>query len=543
MSEPRRLKDGDDAMARLVDAARGDGKERVGARERIWKKVVGAPAPSRAPLYFKALAVAAALGAVLVWLGPGALERPKAPEAFATLALAAGDVQAAGADAAWSAAQVGERLVAGSRLRTAANSRAYARFASAGALFGEGTRASLTRAAGVQIQLEEGAVALSVRHGSGGLVVRAEAYTVEVTGTVFQVKVGAEKVVDVFVHEGTVQIRGPSTDVTVRAGESWSSRAGAGRGTMAAGDVASVRSLGYVGAREARLTIAKPRGAEISVDGVPLGTAPLTVLQSVGPHDVVAIHQGAKHVGRALVAAEGTRFDAEAAPLPPLAPPAEQPEALKPGEADAAVPLQQKLRTGALSAADRDTASYELARVLSRRGRNAEALTLYEHLAAGNGPWAEASLYESGRLKLRYLSDAPGAAVAFSAYRARYPKGALAPEVALSLIEAHLQSGAPDAALKEMDVFLAAFASSERVDDVRFVRATVRRDRGDCAGALGDYLTLLKHARHADDALYFAAYCAQQAGQAEAARAHLLQYVLQFPAGRHLAEARAALGH
>ncbi len=537
---PKRLSETDDAMSRLLAQARdGSAHERVGSRERIWKRVVGAPTPTR----WWVPSVAGAFAAAILFFFFRPMLSP-APDLFATLALTSGEVQATQPDASWSAAQVGDLLAEGAGLRTADHSRAYARFASTGALFSDTTRASLSRSGtGVAVQLDEGAVAFSVRHGAGGLVVHADAYTIEVTGTVFQVKVGAEKVVEVFVHEGSVRVRGGTTDVSLHAGESWSSRSGSGRGAMAQEDVDAVRGLSFVAAKEATLRIAGPKGASIAVDGIAVGLAPVSLLEELGSHEVVASIGGSRSVARTTVVSAGTTFEPVVAPpqpLPSLAPPEEKPVVLQPGEADAAPRLQKKLE-GKLPEAERDTATYELARLLSRRGRNAEATALYEKLAAGSGAWVEVSLYEVGRLKLRYLADRDGSIAAFADYRRRYPNGALAQEVALSAIEAQLAKGSTEVALRELDAFVAAFPSSERLDDVRLIRATLRRDRGDCAQARGDYLLLLE-SPHADDALYFAAYCEQQDGQADEARQHLNTYLVKFPGGRHRDEVKAALG-
>ncbi len=540
--EPKRLSETSDSdLSRLIASARtGAATTRTGSRERIWKKLIHAPAPSHARWLIPAVAVGCA--ALVFFFRPQPSASPLlSAEPFATLALASGAVDAASAGA-WSVAQVGAPLSEGSRLRTAANSRAYTRFSGGGALFGEGTLAALSReGAGLAVKLEVGAATFALRQDSTPLHVGAAAFAVDTHGSVFQVKVGSEQVVDVLVHEGTVRVRGPSTDLGLAAGQSWSSRTGPGHATMNETDAATARVLGALSEPKATLRIPTPVGAEITIDGVRLGLAPLGVLQPLGPHQVTAEHHGERISGQVVLVAQDTAFQPAEPPLPQLASPAEKPLSLRPGEVDPAAPLQQKLK-GALSPGDRDTASYELARVLCRRGKNTEALGLYEKLAVGSGAWSEPALYEVGRLKLRSLSDPAGAVTAYADYRRRYPAGALAHEVALSSIEAQLARGSVTDALREMDAFLVTFASSERLEDVRFVRATVRRDRGDCEGALFDYLLLVKSARHGDDALYFSAYCAQQQGDANAARRGLSQYVLQFPGGRHLAEARAALG-
>ncbi len=529
---PPRLTDTRHDLAKLLTSARdGSAQERVGARERIWKKVSGPKAPIGWRLTAFA-AVAAAVAAVV--LVPSTPEQP-----FGRLTLVSGQVQSERSVPA----QVGELLFEGSKLKMAGASRAFARLEHAGILLSGTTRAQLSRSS---LSLEAGTAAVAVAVQSGKFHVQADAFGIEVAGSVFQVKVGAERIVELFVHDGEVRVRGPATDVTVHAGESWSSAPGEDRAKMPAEDVATVRGLARKAGKEFPLEVVGPRGADISLDGLAIGRAPLTLLAAAGTHEVVAAIGSNKLSGKAVVDGSGLPFEIHIPPpiqpvkqvLPELAPPAEKVEAPKPAEVKAAATLQKKL-AGSLEGDQRDTATYELARLLGRRGKHAEALSLYAGLAAKSGAWAEQSQYEVGRLKLRHLDDAKGSVAAFAEYQQRFPKGALAHEVALSEIEAKLAMGA--SVQRELDQFLAAFPASERLDDVRFIRATVRRDQGDCDGAEADYATLVKHPRHGDDAFYFLAWCEQFRGHSNEARAQLTAYLQQFPNGRHGAEAKAAL--
>lgn len=523
-------------MGKLLGSARDGGElPRAGAQQRVWRSLQQPRQASAARWLIPLVAsAAAALAAFVLWPKPA----PVSPEAFATVTLAAGDVESADDSAKWSPARVGQSLPEGSQLRTAGKSRAYTRLPGAGALFHEGTRARLARVdRRVDITLQDGSIAAAVRTSSPkgetnslGMRVLAAAYSVEVEGTLFQVSVAADRVVDVYVHEGVVHVTGPETDVRVRAGESWSSRKGLGHDAMQAADISAARALASAQTDEAVLRIVKPKGAQISLDGVELGTAPLEVLAKIGAHDVAGVHQGLRSSAHTTLAAQGGSFElpeAQPVPLPDVTF-----EALEPEEATPVPSAPSKVQPPA-----DPSKRYMLARQLARQGRTAEALGLYEELANGKSGWAEASLYEIGRLELRAKKNLPAAKTAFTEYRRRYPNGALAPEVSLSAIEVELKLGAADAALQEMDSFLSAFPTSERRHEVRFVRATVRRDRGDCAGASDDYLQLLETAR-ADDALYFAAVCEQQLGKDAAARAHLSEYLRRFPAGVHFADVK-----
>ncbi|MHB8875436.1 MAG: tetratricopeptide repeat protein, partial [Myxococcaceae bacterium] len=213
-----------------------------------------------------------------------------------------------------------------------------------------------------------------------------------------------------------------------------------------------------------------------------------------------------------------------------------------PGSADAELGALQAKLSGQLSAAEREAVSYELARLLAGRGRAAEAVALFDALSRGEGARAEAALYEAGRLRLRNLGDPAGALEAFSRYRGRFGGGALVQEVALSTIEAHLARSEQDAALRELDTFMVDYPESERRDDLRFIRGNLRRERGECQAAAGDYLLLLDDPKRGEDALFFAAGCERKNGDLEGARRHLRAYLERYPAGVHRAEAERALG-
>src|SRR5262249_30463357 len=103
-------------------------------------------------------------------------------------------------------ARVGQSLPAGTQLKTAGKSRAYTRLKGAGALYREGTRASLGRE---QLQLDEGVV---VAAASKPLRVAAKAYRVDVETAVFQLEAAADAVT-LFVNDGAAHVTGPDTDV------------------------------------------------------------------------------------------------------------------------------------------------------------------------------------------------------------------------------------------------------------------------------------------------------------------------------------------
>ena len=508
MTEP--LRDRDDAMGALLRRAKEGGElPRPGSRERVWRQLEQ-PGRMSPAWWLVPAAVAAGVLAAVVFL------RPSAPQPFATVTLASGDVQASDGSS-WATAKVGQPLTDGSTLRVAPKARAYARMPGTGALLREGTTASLSRR---QLSL---AVGTLVAASSAKVRARALQYSVDVESAVFQLEAAADAVT-LQVSEGQAHVVGPDTDVIVLAGESWSSKGGKGRAQMSPAEIATARALAIATGDDAVLRIAKPAGAQVTLDGVELGTAPLEVVVKRGAHELGGVQGSLRTSLKTTVGGSAPTVvelpEPKELPLPQVSFEPDEPEAVPEAAPKRVDPPADPGKR------------YMLARSLAQKARYAEAVQIYEGLAAGTSGWAEPALYEVGRVNLR-AKKLSAAAAALADYRTRYPKGSLAHEVALSSIEVQLKLGAGAAALSAMDDFLARFPSSERWGDVRFLRATVRRDRGDCAGAAADYQELLNDPIHADDALYFAAVCQQQLGEELAARRHLTEYLKRFPEGSH----------
>jgi len=90
--------------------------------------------------------------------------------------------------------------------------------------------------------------------------------------------------------------------------------------------------------------------------------------------------------------------------------------------------------------------------------------------------------------------------------------------------------------------FVARYPVNERMAELRFLRAEIRRQYdNDCAGALEDYNAAQSLPTRAEDARYFRAWCLMKVGQTEAAAAALKQYLEHYPQGRHTAQARERL--
>ncbi len=156
-------------------------------------------------------------------------------------------------------------------------------------------------------------------------------------------------------------------------------------------------------------------------------------------------------------------------------------------------------------------------------------------------PRAAIALYQLGLLRLRKTHDLRGAANAFEEYRRRFGDGPLLEDAWLSLIETHLALNGYTDALTEANSFLKRFASSDRKNQVRLLRANIERETGDCATALLEYDALVREGgSEADDAAFFAAVCAGRDGHPSDAQKRLVAYLAAFPAGRHRNEARQA---
>jgi TolA-binding protein len=93
-----------------------------------------------------------------------------------------------------------------------------------------------------------------------------------------------------------------------------------------------------------------------------------------------------------------------------------------------------------------------------------------------------------------------------------------------------------------MDDFLGRFGESERAADVRWLRASLLIDRGECATASGDLRALaIGVTPRAADGLFALASCARAAGAIVEARAQLEEYLRRFPEGPRRADAERAL--
>jgi TolA-binding protein len=369
----------------------------------------------------------------------------------------------------------------------------------------------------------------------------------------------------------------------VRAGQSWSSRAPAARGSsqLRPADQQLLEGAVSEGPRE-QVRVESPvesqggAAGEVTVraDGVELGPTPLTWQAPVGRHHLVGTQQDRRaeafsvtspgapaQVLLAMIAPEPVRPPAPppvpapkivpvpepvSAPRPVLAarpsapkrPPAPPPEA--PVQAVPA-PVPEPVPEPTPAPKPPEDRRYAAAVALARGGDHAEAAKALEALVEGGGAHADLALYELGRQKQRHLGDLAGADAAFRRYRATYPQGSLAQEVELSLIELEVARGRRDDALADLPRFLAAHPDSERAPEMQLLRATLLRQKGDCEAALAAYEGLARTPQVASEALYFTAWCQRKLGRADDAERSLRRYLTLYPKDAHAAEAAEAL--
>ncbi|MCZ7684506.1 MAG: outer membrane protein assembly factor BamD [Sandaracinaceae bacterium] len=161
-------------------------------------------------------------------------------------------------------------------------------------------------------------------------------------------------------------------------------------------------------------------------------------------------------------------------------------------------------------------------------------------LADGDGLVAEAALYRLGRRRAR-AGDHPAALDAWLEHSRRFPRGVLAQEIHLAILDAQLATGSPQA-LATADRFLTDHPASTQRGEVHAVGATLRHRAGDCASALTHYdaaIATRLAARRREEALYGRASCLDTLGRREEATAAYRLYLEAHPEGRFAARARA----
>lgn len=134
----------------------------------------------------------------------------------------------------------------------------------------------------------------------------------------------------------------------------------------------------------------------------------------------------------------------------------------------------------------RAEAAADLATTERRWDDASQALSV---VAASSSLRAEAALLKRGELEFRQLKAPARALASFDEGDARFPTGSLSLERALSALEATVALSRWADAVTRADAFLSRFPDSERLDEVRAVRASALQAQGKtaeaCAAAKG----------------------------------------------------------
>jgi hypothetical protein len=351
----------------------------------------------------------------------------------------------------------------------------------------EGRARAVWDRGGARVALDVGRIALEVASQPPGrrLEVSVPPYRFVVHGTRFEVARG-RGVVTLTVTEGAVSVhRGVRRLAMIAGGGKWSGALLLPPAGLQAGTAALALAPSEPGSPGAPtmalggLSIAVP-----AADASALGTVSATPPSSPP----------------ASAPAPG------AAPAPALA---ARPVALR------VVPAPAPVRGGAppvLSAAPRldDCRS---------SARSADALACYRRLAATDGLAAEVALYEAAALCRDRLGDAECSLTLLREHRARFPAGALAPEVSISIVEILPRVGQHRQALAESTALLAAEPDGANAGALHLLRGTTYREGlGDCRRAEAEY-ALAARGRTAPAASFWRGVCLEQLGRFEEAAA------------------------
>jgi hypothetical protein len=342
----------------------------------------------------------------------------------------------------------------------------------------------LTRAGYTEIALGKGSIELHVlpRAPGHGFGVSAGSYRFMVVGTAFTVS-RSEARLELSVSEGEVAVwRRSDRLTTVGAGGKW--------------------SVPLAPAAPARATRVQTKPSSTVALREPVRPATPAWASSPSP------------------AASGAAAETPVAP-PPVAPASPNPE---PASHPAAVARRD---CGAIA------------------GRNPrEAMGCYQQQVAQGGLAGEAAQYEIARLLRDTFHDPARALAAFREQRVRFPRGALAIEADLSIIELLPRLERHAEALTESERYLKEHPSAERRGEIHLLRGNIFREAmRDFAHAEREYaLGSETRGRAGDENRFLRAVCLEALGRAKEARRAYEAYLSQRNAA-HAEEARKRLEH
>jgi hypothetical protein len=160
--------------------------------------------------------------------------------------------------------------------------------------------------------------------------------------------------------------------------------------------------------------------------------------------------------------------------------------------------------------------------------------------APASAPDAELAAYKSARAAMR--ADLSAGLTELTAFITTYPHSRFDAEARLSIIECKVRLDRLAAAEPDVADFLTRFPTSERIAEVRFIRAEIQRQIHDrCDLALADYRAAAASPRVGDDARFFRGWCADTLGHTTERDDALRAYLDRAPHGRHATAATALL--
>lgn len=322
-------------------------------------------------------------------------------------------------------------------------------------------KADTTSAAHQVVSLRTGLLVAQVTKQSPErrFVVETPGGSVTVQGTLFAVAIEPDGRVGVRVGQGAVVVRSSGgAERLVRASRAveWkdSLREGVADEALLARDLAWMQvamTLGGDGACALEVA-SEPAGADVGVDGRPLGVTPLSAQMACGARQVSV--QGAGFVEQVQpVVLTGARTHHRV-----------QLERVEPSAAQA-LPAASSSRGGVAGPSPGELLA--LARRHRSAGRPAEAASVYRRLVAEQGgtPEAGTALVSLGELELSHLGAPAAALRSFESYLKR--GGPLAPEAHYGQIRALRKLGRHDEERAAIDRFVQSYPKSAQAAQLR----------------------------------------------------------------------------
>lgn len=173
-----------------------------------------------------------------------------------------------------------------------------------------------------------------------------------------------------------------------------------------------------------------------------------------------------------------------------------------------------------------------------------QAMSCYQQQAGQDGLAGEAAQYEIARLWRDAFHDPSRAVAAFREQRARFPRGVLAIEADLSIIELLPRLDRHAEALAESERFLREHAGGERRGEIHRLRGNIYREAmRDFGHAEREYAQGAEaRGRAGDDNRFLRAVCLETLGRTQEARQAYEAYLSQ-PKTAHAQEAKKRLEH